>query len=367
MGNRTSKVAHDITGDSTKDITQTYAYNAPGTAQPHAVQKITTTGGQSGEAAFSYDASGNTTQRKLPEIPAGQSLEWSEQGNLVAANTEGNTTSYLYDAGGDQFIQRGPQGVTLDLGGEQFTWDPTAKKLRGTRYYSHGGDDVAVRTALDDGTTPVSYLIDDHHGTTLTQIDAAGLGVTRRTLDEFGNSRDNKSSPWIGNQGFVGGTEDRTTGLTQLGARPYDPVTGRFLSADPILDPTSPQQLNAYQYANSAPATFSDPEGTWWGSGVWKKAKKKVAKAVHKATNWVAKKVVAPVVKKAKEVYRQYVPQEGPEDRPDRQEGHCQGLAGHQALGQDQGMARREAGWQRGQETRRRPGEAGNREVQVGR
>ncbi|MCX5205928.1 RHS repeat protein [Streptomyces sp. NBC_00237] len=307
-GNRTSRTTHDTAGDTAKDVKETYTYNAPGTSQPHALKKVTATGGRTGESAFDYDESGNTTRIVRPELPKGQSLTWDDQGNLVAADTEGNTSSYTYDAGGSQLVQRGPQGITLDLGDEQFTWDPVAKKLRGTRYYAHSGDVVAVRTALDDGSTPVSYVLEDHHGTNVTQIDADGLGVIRRTLDEFGNEREKTSLPWMGNRGFVGGTQDRTTGLTQLGARPYDPDTGRFISADPVLDSSSPQQLNAYQYANNAPATLSDPEGLWWGSDLFNKAKKKVTRVVHKATNWVAKKIVAPVVKKAKQVYHKYVP-----------------------------------------------------------
>jgi RHS repeat-associated protein len=59
----------------------------------------------------------------------------------------------------------------------------------------------------------------------------------------------------------VGGTADGTTGFTDLGAREYDPVTGRFLSADPVQDPTNPQQLNGYAYANNNPETSSDPSG----------------------------------------------------------------------------------------------------------
>ncbi|MCP2323531.1 RHS repeat-associated protein [Hamadaea flava] len=61
-------------------------------------------------------------------------------------------------------------------------------------------------------------------------------------------------------KGFVGGTEDGT-GLTHLGAREYDPATGRFISVDPVLDENDPQQLHGYSYANNAPVTASDPDG----------------------------------------------------------------------------------------------------------
>jgi len=46
-----------------------------------------------------------------------------------------------------------------------------------------------------------------------------------------------------------------------LGARDYDPVLGRFLSVDPVLNPASPQQVNGYSYADNNPVTASDPSG----------------------------------------------------------------------------------------------------------
>ncbi|MBN9618205.1 MAG: hypothetical protein J0H43_00465, partial [Actinobacteria bacterium] len=51
-------------------------------------------------------------------------------------------------------------------------------------------------------------------------------------------------------------------GTTQLGARSYDPATGRFLTVDPLLNPGSPQQANGYSYANNNPTSTSDPAGT---------------------------------------------------------------------------------------------------------
>ncbi|MEU9115490.1 RHS repeat-associated core domain-containing protein [Streptomyces sp. NPDC048483] len=51
------------------------------------------------------------------------------------------------------------------------------------------------------------------------------------------------------------------TGLTHLGAREYDPETGRFLSVDPVMDPSDPQQMQGYAYGNSNPVTNVDPDG----------------------------------------------------------------------------------------------------------
>jgi hypothetical protein len=50
--------------------------------------------------------------------------------------------------------------------------------------------------------------------------------------------------------------------LENLGAREYDAVTGRFLSADPVLETADPDQVNGYDYAGNNPITSSDPNGT---------------------------------------------------------------------------------------------------------
>ncbi|WP_405586533.1 RHS repeat-associated core domain-containing protein [Streptomyces sp. NBC_01190] len=60
---------------------------------------------------------------------------------------------------------------------------------------------------------------------------------------------------------FVGGTPDPLTGLTNLGAREYDPTLGRFLSRDPLLEIRQPQQWNGYAYADDNPANNSDSSG----------------------------------------------------------------------------------------------------------
>ncbi len=90
------------------------------------------------------------------------------------------------------------------------------------------------------------------------------MGVTRRKLMPFGEQRGLEPSTWPGARGFVGGTVDEDTGLTRLGARDYDPATGRFLAVDPLVDYSEPATLNPYAYSNNAPATFSDPSGLFW-------------------------------------------------------------------------------------------------------
>jgi RHS repeat-associated protein len=50
-------------------------------------------------------------------------------------------------------------------------------------------------------------------------------------------------------------------GVSQLGARLYDPVIGRFLSRDPLLLPRTAASTNPYAFAANDPVNSSDPTG----------------------------------------------------------------------------------------------------------
>jgi RHS repeat-associated protein len=127
--------------------------------------------------------------------------------------------------------------------------------VTGTRYYSHAGRVVAMRTAAGG----VSWLMSDQQGTSMIALTAGDQTATQRRETPFGAPRGSVPS-WPNEKGFVGGTMD-PTGTTHLGAREYDPTVGRFISADPVIDHGDPQQQNGYAYANNSPVTMSDPSG----------------------------------------------------------------------------------------------------------
>ncbi len=262
VGDRKSAVAHDITGDTAKDVSQTYTYPAADQPHPHSLTSVNTTGGaQDGETdSFTYDDDGNTKSRQLGAADSGQDFTWDLEGQLSSVTKDGQTTSFVYDADGNRLIQHASDANTLYVAGEEvrLATTPGATPVC-TRYYSFGGQTIASRT-----TAGLTWLVSDQNGISDASVTSAATPVvTHRRFTPFGQARGTQPSGWQGTRGFVGGTIDTALGgLTQLGAREYDPNTGRFLSVDPVFDDSDPQSWNGYAYADNDPTTKSDPSGS---------------------------------------------------------------------------------------------------------
>ncbi len=90
------------------------------------------------------------------------------------------------------------------------------------------------------------------------------MPLLSRPSPTFGATRGAPPATWPGDLGYVGGTPDPTTQLENLGAREYDPNTGRFLSADPVFEASDPTQMGGYDYSGNDPVTGSDPSGLFF-------------------------------------------------------------------------------------------------------
>ncbi|MFD7173797.1 RHS repeat-associated core domain-containing protein [Streptomyces sp. NPDC059929] len=279
LGNRTQLVKKDVTGDASKDVTvnQTFGagLNTPssdpktggGTGGPHALMSSTETGPSGTQVtSYTYDATGNTAS--ITSTPGTKTLTWNGQGKLdkITGTGESAGTSYLYDTAGNQLIRRDPGKTTLNLGPDQLTLDTATGKVTDVRTYAAPGG-LSITRTIADGKSTLAYQASDPHGTNGVQFNAYDLSQVRRPTDPFGNERGTQPADgaWAGDKGFVGGTKEKATGLTLLGAREYDPKTARFISPDPIVDGSDPQQWNAYAYANNSPVNRTDANGLRMG------------------------------------------------------------------------------------------------------
>ena len=266
-GDRLTQTDHDTTGATANDTATTYNYPAAGSAsdQPHTLTNTTATGPQaaSDTASYTYDASGNT--KSITGGSTGnQTLTWNDQGKLASDVTNAGNTAYVYDADGNLVARRDPGQTTLLIGDEQIVYNTATKTSVATRYYSIGGTTIAAAT----GAAAPVYLIPDRQGTDQMAIDGVTEAVTTRQYLPFGQTRGTPPATWPGgDKGYVGGIPDSTTTLENLGAREYDPASGRFLSPDSVFESNDPAQMGGYDYAGNDPITGSDPTGLMMTAG----------------------------------------------------------------------------------------------------
>lgn len=325
LGNRTDETyrTRGLAGDVDGGVTTTRGYDYEGSrdlngngnstdagefAGPHAVTSITTDGpsGSTG-TSFTYDNAGRTrTQTQDSDyLTSKLSLGWDHESELASTSTAttvypepepgpgdddsdgdqssgtgpdrgtGTTTTVtgrnLYSADGDRLVRTAPDGaITVYLGGQEITKAANGT-VTGARYYSFAGQAVAMRTA--NGLGGVTSLINNPQGTPLASVHNTNwttTSVAKHYTLPFGEQRGGDSAP--GDHEFLGKVRDGATGLTLVGARWYDETVGRFLTVDPVMDLTDPQQWNAYTYANNNPTTWWDPDGLeprpWHQDGV---------------------------------------------------------------------------------------------------
>ena len=262
VGNRLSDTVQ-VSGVTAGIVEHTYTYPAAGQDRPHALATVTEkTGTGDRLSTFAYDAAGNTTRRS--HTGQDQNLTWDPEGHLASSTENGQTTSFVYTADGDRLVRREPGATTVYLPGMELRLDTTTRLVATTHLIAVTDTVTAMRTVAG-----IQFQVADHHGTGQAAIDATTGELVQRRSTPYGTPRGIQptSAQWVGDKGFVGGTQDTTTGLTHLGAREYDPGTGRFTSVDPVLTVTDPQQLNAYAYSNNNPVSYTDPAGTTYSCG----------------------------------------------------------------------------------------------------
>ncbi len=195
-------------------------------------------------------------------------LTWDGQYQLTAVTTNGAVAErYGYDAygrriwtwdainGTNWMVYDGPHVVAeIDASGNL------------TKSYVYGpGIDNALSMTVYGTATNTYYYLKDHLNSVLALTDSAGQVVEQYRYDAWGRTTvyDVSGSPLnqsaYGNRYCWQGREySWKTGLYYFRARWYDPVTGRWLSNDPIGISGG---LNQYVFCANNPVNFTDPFG----------------------------------------------------------------------------------------------------------
>ncbi|MFI0940776.1 RHS repeat-associated core domain-containing protein [Streptomyces sp. NPDC021020] len=255
LGQRTSQTEHATTGGA--DTTTSYGYDENGKDQPHTLTSTQSTGGSTAATSYTYDDVGNMVTRTTPATGT-QTMAWDDTDRLTQITTPASgTTSYVYDADGNVLLQKDPGSTVLYLPGQQITLNTATNTTTGVRYIALPGGGTVVRTGTGAN---YGFEFGDLHGTNGIHLDNTAQNPVWRQFTPYGDTRGPEVS-WSDNRGFLNAPDNQTTGLTQLGARQYDPTLGRFISLDPLFEATDDQLLNGYTYTRDNPIGQADPTG----------------------------------------------------------------------------------------------------------
>jgi RHS repeat-associated protein len=278
LGAATTNYSYDARGNLTEKtgVGTLYSYtaNVAGCSyyphpQVHAVRRIT---GGSATMNFCYDANGNMTNRN------GTALTWFAS-NLPKAITKdaSNSSTFEYTATGRRWRH------AYRTGGVDYTHTyigPFVEKVVGPtstawKHYVYAGTElVSMYVRKTDGFKRRFFFTQDQLGSTSTITREDGTFMVRESFDAFGARR--KPTTWAGSptateltqmnehsrKGFTGLEHLDSTGFIHMNGRVYDPVIGRFASADPFVQaPGDPQSLNRFSYVRNNPLRYVDPSG----------------------------------------------------------------------------------------------------------
>lgn len=105
----------------------------------------------------------------------------------------------------------------------------------------------------------VRYIHTDALGSPVAESDEGGNIVVRFAYEPYGGS---VGAGIEDGPGFTGHVSDKSTGLTYMQQRYYDPDLAQFLSVDPVTATSDPVGMfSRYRYANGNPYAYVDPDG----------------------------------------------------------------------------------------------------------
>jgi RHS repeat-associated protein len=218
-----------------------------------------------------------------------------------------STVGFGYDADGNR-VAKVPGGAVAGPA-TTFVWDYAqgmallaATKTNGVyTYYSYGPGGLVLSQG---GTTAgsVTYLHHDQLGSTRWATSSANAVVGAWTFDPYGQITATAGNASATAMLYAGQYRDSETGLYNLRARIYDPVSGQFLTRDPLAAMTR----DAYGYTGGNPLNATDPTGLFCiggknpngscrGSGAVKKAGEVAKEVGGRAVDVTMATVNAPV------------------------------------------------------------------------
>ncbi len=283
--------------DGRRDIYETFSYDD--------LDRLVevSRGGSTVVQQMTYDAAGNITSK----TGVGTQIGYVEGTNRVSYIRGGDYTpvqwnelrytsfnKVKYVAFGDNTLQltygwdkqRKLAVSTMDTivtrryyAGKYFEQEERGDTIRQTCYL-YGPEGLFAMVIRMDGTDSVRYSHKDHLGSVIAYSNELGNLVQELSYDAWGRRRDPATWDYLPSlaaalaldpRGFTGHEHLDLLEMVNMDGRMYDPVLGRFLSPDPLVqDPDFTQSLNRYAYCLNNPLSLCDPTGYSWFSDNWK-------------------------------------------------------------------------------------------------
>lgn len=235
-----------------------------GTVGPHQLSQVH---GGTSSGYFYYDAAGNQTlydrsgtasDRTISYNAASQAIE-VRVGDVAAPSLR---VRFWYGPDGQRYKQQDQSGkVTLYVGGVEVVKQGTATTFR--RYVAG----VQLQT-VSGSTVSTKYLFHDQLGSIARIANPDGTAAEGGDYSEFGERRSYTDPTASGGamaatpRGYTGHEMLDGVGLVHMNARLYDPIVGRFVQPDPLIQsPGNAQSWNAYTYVLNNPHKYTDPTG----------------------------------------------------------------------------------------------------------
>ena len=197
--------------------------------------------------------------------------------------------TYAASGGKSLSIDYGPdkERVKLSIAGVRkyypnsyFEESIEARYVQNTSYVFALGKVVAIITDSPRESASVIYVHHDQLGSIQAYSDENGKLCQELSYDAWGARRNpdnwesyaflSEANAWK-ERGFGGHEHIDLLDMINMDGRMYDPIVGRFISADPFVQsPDFTQSLNRYAYCINNPLSLIDPSGYSWFSKNWK-------------------------------------------------------------------------------------------------
>src|SRR4029079_19662614 len=217
-----------------------------------------------------YDELGSIASMATPN--GTRQFDYFGDGSIRTIEDDHATAHFRYDAFGDVpelDVTMGAPPFVPDARqdqhyGDLFTWhdETTGSQSVPVLLRKIPGPDGFLATRHGAGG-PWVFSFGEARGTRFL-TDDGGAFVQDINYQPFGKPTSTGAqpgSPLYSNEQWNGGDSLAAFGISQLGARLYDPAIGRFLSRDPVLIPRTSTRTNPYAFVANDPVNRADPSG----------------------------------------------------------------------------------------------------------